>query len=62
MLVGHDVAGRIDNETGAEALQSLANLAWPGAIVPKELRVNILKRIAHRAPNYALGIDVHHRR
>src|SRR5438034_10647247 len=60
VLVGHNVTSRVDNETGPETLQRLANLAWPDAVVAEELRVKILKRIAHRAANYALGIDVHH--
>src|SRR5207247_8937710 len=57
MLIGNDITGRINNETGAEALQSLANFARPDAVVAKELRVKILKWIAHRAPDYALGVN-----
>jgi hypothetical protein len=60
VLVGNDVACRIDNETGAETLQSLANLTRPNAIIAEELRVKILEWIAHSAPHYTLGINIYH--
>ena len=60
VLVGNDVAFRIDNETRTKTLQRLANFTWPGAIIAEELSVKILKRIAHRAPHYALGVNINH--
>ena len=61
MLVGDDVTRWINNETGAETLQRLANLARLNAIVTKELRVKILKWITHCSPDHALGVDIYHR-
>src|SRR5262249_34365887 len=62
VLIGHNVARRIDYESRAEALQRLAHLARPASVVAKKLRVKIFNRIAHRATNYSLAIDVDHRR
>ena len=58
VLVSDDVTSRINNEAGAETLQGLANFAWTNTIVAKELRVNILKRIAHGSLDHALGVDI----
>jgi hypothetical protein len=58
VLVGNDVARWIDNETGAETLQSLTNLAWANAIIAEELRVKIFDRIPHRTPHDPLGINI----
>ena len=60
VLIGHDVARRIDNETGAETLQRLANFARPDCGYSRRIARKILKRIAHCASNYALGIDVNY--
>src|SRR5262249_8204040 len=60
VLVRNDVACRVDDETGAETLQSLANFARPNAIVAEELRVKIFDWIAHRAPHYSLSINIYH--
>jgi len=62
VLVGDDVTCWINDETGAETLQGLANFARSNAIVTKELSVKILKWIAHCSLDHALGIDIHHRR
>src|SRR5206468_1736395 len=59
MLVSHDVACWIDNKPGAKALQGLTDFAGPSLIVAEELRVKILKWIAHSAPHYPLGVDIH---
>ena len=48
VLVGNDVACRINNETGAETLQSLADFARPNAIIAEKLRVKIFE--SDRAP------------
>src|SRR4029077_9771999 len=58
VLVSHDISGRIDDEPGAQALQSLAYLPWPPLVVAKELRVKFIERVTNRAPNNPLGIDV----
>src|SRR5206468_8712122 len=60
VLVGHDVTGRVDDESRAETLQRLTDLAGPAPIVPKELRVEVVKWIANGAANDSLGIDVDH--
>ena len=60
VLIGYDVTSRINNETGTKTLQSLANLARPGAVVAEKLRVKIFEGIAHGAPNDPFSIDVHH--
>src|SRR5207244_13517407 len=62
VLVRHDVTGRIDDETGAETLQGLSNFARPETVGAEELRVKIVDRIANRASNDTLGIDIHDRR
>ena len=62
VLVGDDVTGRIDNEPGTETLQRLPDLARMPVVVAEELRVKIFNRIAHRAADYALSVDVHDRR
>src|SRR5205814_9710023 len=61
-VIGHDVAGRIDNDAGAETLQRLPDLMRTPAIITKKLRVKIFDWIAHRASNDSLGVDVNHRR
>jgi hypothetical protein len=43
-------------------LQRLTDFAGPKPVVTEELRVKIVKRVAHGAFNDALGIDIHHRR
>ena len=58
MLVGNDVTVRVDNETGSEALKGLADFARPDAVIAEKLRVKILKRIAQRFPDYALGVNI----
>jgi len=40
----------------------LTDFAWPKPIVTKELRVELVERIAHSAPDDALGIDIYYRR
>ena len=62
VLIGHDVARRIDNEPGPETLQRLSNLARTPAVVTKKLRVKIFDRITHRAANHTLGVDVNYGR
>ena len=47
---------------GAKALQGLADLSRPVAIIAEVLRGEIIERIAHPAPDDSLGIDVDHRR
>ena len=61
VLVGDDVTCWINDETGAETLQGLANFARSNAIVTKELRVKILKWISHCSLEHALGVDIHYR-
>jgi hypothetical protein len=59
VLVGHDVTSWINNESGPETLKSLTHFARPKPVVAKELRVNIVERIAHSPSNYAFCIDIH---
>jgi hypothetical protein len=61
MLVRYYVTRRIYDETGSQTLQGLTNFARPKPIVTKELRVKIVERIAHGAPDDALGIDIDYR-
>src|ERR1700730_4856772 len=61
-LIGHDVAGWIDNESGPETLQRLPDLARTSTVLAKKLRVKIFDWIAHAPPDRALGIDVDDRR
>src|SRR5581483_1143495 len=58
MLVGHDVAGRVNNKTGPQALQRLADFARSDPVVTEKLRVKIFERIAHRAADDAFGVNV----
>ena len=60
VLIGYDITRRINDETGPEALQGLADFARPDPIIPEELRVKILKRIAHCPSDHALRVDIHH--
>ena len=60
VLVSNDVTSWIDNETGAEALQSLADFARPDSVISEELRVKILKRITYRFPDDALGVNIYY--
>ena len=62
MLIGHNVTGRVNDETRAEALQTLANLARLAAIGTKEFGREIFKRIADLSAYDALGINVNDRR
>ncbi len=61
VLIGHDETGRIDQESGAETLQGLANLARTAAVSAEKLRGEIIERIAHLAPHDTLRVDVDHR-
>ena len=58
VLIGHNVAGWVDNEPGAETLQRLPDLARTSLVIAKELRVKIFDRIADAPPDHALGVDV----
>src|SRR4051812_33410153 len=51
----------MNEEPGAEALQSLADLAGTAAVVTEELGIKIVERIANGATQNALRVDVHHR-
>src|SRR5262249_32459876 len=59
VLVRHDVTGWIYDKTRSQALQRLTDFARPKPVVAKELRIKLVDRIAHSAPNDALGIDIH---
>src|SRR5690242_17398596 len=62
VLVGYDVAARIDQKSGAETLQALPDFAWAVAVNAEKLRGKIIKRVANLSPNDAFGVDVHDRR
>src|SRR5436190_1651993 len=59
MLIGHDVAGGIDDKARTETLQGLPNLPRPALIISKKLRVKVIKRIADGPADDAFGIDVY---
>ena len=52
MLICHDVARGIDDESRTEALQALPDLARLTPVVAKELSREILKRVTDLAPYY----------
>jgi hypothetical protein len=59
VLIRYDVTRGIYYETGAEALQRLADFARSKPIVTEELGVNFVERVAHSSLNDSLGIDIH---
>jgi hypothetical protein len=58
MLVGHDVAGRINDETGAKTLQTLPDLAWLAAVGAEKFGREIFEWITDLPAHHALGIDI----
>ena len=61
VLIGDDVAGRIDDEPRAEALHFLREDARAAHGAAEELVEQLVARIAHGALDDALGVDVHNR-
>ena len=62
MLIGHDVARRIDDEPAPQALHLLRKHPRPLHRPAEELIEQLVHRVAHRPLDHALGIDIHHRR
>ncbi len=56
VMVGHDVAGFIDNDPGAEAALD------PAPVAGQKFAKQLAQRGRGPLPHQALGIDVHHRR
>src|ERR1700736_4755457 len=62
VLIGYDVASGIDNESGAETLQGLPDLARTSTVVAEKLCVKVFDRVANTAADYPLGVDIDDRR
>ena len=58
MLVGHDVAGGIDDEIPSRGFAAFAEFRADGSIIAEKLRGEIFKRIANLSPNDSLGVDI----
>ena len=58
VLVGHDIPGWVDNESGTETLQRLPDLARTSLVITKKLRIKIFDRIADAPPDHALGVNI----
>ena len=43
VLIGHNVAGRVNDETGAKTLQTLSDFAWLAAVGAKEFGREIFR-------------------
>jgi hypothetical protein len=58
VLIGHNVTGRVNDETGAKTLQTLSDFAWLTAVGAKEFGREIFEWIADLPAHDALGINV----